>query len=65
MGKELFSLLAVFITLFLFGIYILRAGLLQTGMDRVKIALLKMTSSPLKGLIAGLYLQLFFRAVLL
>ncbi len=62
MGKELFSLLAVFITLFLFGIYILRAGLLQTGIDRVKITLLKMTSSPLKGLIAGMIFTALFQS---
>lgn len=49
MVKEFLSLLIVFIALFLFGIYILRSGLLQVGTSTVKSILIKTTNSPLKG----------------
>ncbi|MBM7838088.1 phosphate:Na+ symporter [Alkalihalobacillus xiaoxiensis] len=62
MAKELFSLLAVFIALFLFGIYILRAGLIQTGTSKAQALLLKATSSPLKGLIVGIFITALFQS---
>ena len=51
--QQLFTLFAVFIAIFLFGISILRAGLQNLSQDRLKEQLWKMTDTPLKGLIVG------------
>lgn len=51
--KELFSLLAVFIALFLFGMVVMRAGLLQIGQDRFRQILHRVTDSAWKGLVVG------------
>ncbi|TWI52656.1 Na/Pi symporter [Halalkalibacter nanhaiisediminis] len=51
--KELFSLLAVFIALFLFGMIVMRAGLLQIGQDRFRQILHRVTNSAWKGLVVG------------
>ncbi|UOE95647.1 Na/Pi symporter [Alkalihalobacillus sp. LMS39] len=53
MTKEILSLLAVFISIFLFGMIIMRFGLLNLGEERVRQVLHKMTSAPWKGLLAG------------
>ncbi len=50
---ELFSLFAVYITIFLFGMTVMRTGLVNLSQDRLKMTLMKMTSSPLKGLLVG------------
>lgn len=62
MGKELFTVMAVFITLFLFGMFILRAGLLQIGVEKVQTLLLKATDSAWKGLIAGTLITALFQS---
>ncbi|RQW19973.1 Na/Pi cotransporter family protein [Bacillus sp. C1-1] len=62
MVKEFLSLLIVFIALFLFGIYILRSGLLQVGTSTVKAILIKTTNSPLKGLIVGILITMLFQS---
>lgn len=51
--QQLFSLFAVFIAIFLFGISILRFGLQNLSGDRLKEQLWKMTDTPLKGIIVG------------
>ncbi|WP_017728407.1 Na/Pi symporter [Halalkalibacterium ligniniphilum] len=53
MAKELFSLFAVFISLFLFGITIMRTGLLNLGQQKVKEYLIQMVDTPFKGLLIG------------
>lgn len=53
MFKELFSLLAVFIALFLFGMVIMRAGLFQVGQEKFQRILHKLTDSAWKGLLVG------------
>lgn len=53
MIKELLSLLAVFIALFLFGMVIMRAGLLNLGKESFQVMIQKLTDSPWKGLIVG------------
>lgn len=53
--KELFSLLAVFIALFLFGMVVMRAGLLQIGQESFRQVLHRLTDSPWKGLIVGAF----------
>lgn len=50
---ELFSLFAVYITIFLFGMTVMRTGLVNLSEDRLKRTLMKMTSTPLKGLLVG------------
>jgi len=60
--KEFLSLLIVFIALFLFGIYILRSGLLQVGTTKIKTILLKTTDSPFKGLIVGILITMLFQS---
>ncbi len=52
MGK-LFSLFAVYITIFLFGMTVMRTGLVNLSQDRLKITLIKMTDKPWKGLLVG------------
>ncbi|GAE30664.1 Na/Pi symporter [Alkalihalobacillus hemicellulosilyticus] len=54
MIKELVSLLAVYITLFLFGMIVLRTGLFQLGGQSFQRWLHQMTDSPWKGLIVGM-----------
>ncbi|OIJ22124.1 Na/Pi cotransporter [Anaerobacillus alkalidiazotrophicus] len=51
--QQLFSLFAVYITIFLFGMTVMRAGLVNLSQDRLKLALIKMTSTPFKGLLVG------------
>nr|WP_275980254.1 Na/Pi symporter [Halalkalibacter alkaliphilus] len=51
--KELFSLLAVFIALFLFGMVVMRAGLFQIGQAKFKKVLHRLTDSAWKGLVVG------------
>ncbi|MFC0473461.1 Na/Pi symporter [Halalkalibacter kiskunsagensis] len=51
--KELFSLLAVFIALFLFGMVVMRAGLFHLGQARFKQILYRLTNTAWKGLIVG------------
>ena len=53
MAKELISLFAVFIALFLFGMTVMRAGLTNVIQDTLKEKLLQLTDSPLKGLLLG------------
>ncbi|ARK29321.1 Na/Pi symporter [Halalkalibacter krulwichiae] len=53
MVKELFSLLAVFIALFLFGMVVMRAGLFQLGQARFQEFLHRLTNSAWKGMIVG------------
>ncbi len=53
MIKDVFSLLAVFIALFLFGMFVMRAGLLQIGKASFQQMLQRLTDSPWKGLIIG------------
>ncbi|WP_088102522.1 Na/Pi symporter [Halalkalibacter urbisdiaboli] len=53
MFKELFSLFVVFIALFLFGMVVMRVGLLELGQKKMKEKLYKLTSSPWKGLLVG------------
>jgi phosphate:Na+ symporter len=50
---ELFSLFAVYITIFLFGMTVMRTGLVNLSEDRLKMTLMKMTSSPFKGMLVG------------
>lgn len=50
---QLFSLFAVYITIFLFGMTVMRTGLVNLSQDRLKEVLMKMTSSPFKGLLVG------------
>ena len=50
---ELFSLFAVYIAIFLFGMTVMRTGLVNLSQDRLKMTLMKMTSTPLKGLLVG------------
>ncbi|MCT8139674.1 Na/Pi cotransporter family protein [Anaerobacillus sp. CMMVII] len=50
---ELFSLFAVYITIFLFGMTVMRTGLVNLSQDRLKVTLMKMTSTPWKGLLVG------------
>ncbi|WP_413380128.1 Na/Pi symporter [Alkalihalobacillus sp. 1P02AB] len=54
MFKEVFSLLAVFIGLFLFGMIVLRTGFAQIGEERLRNSILKMTDSTWKGLLVGM-----------
>ncbi|KYG32027.1 Na/Pi symporter [Alkalihalobacillus trypoxylicola] len=54
MIKEVFSLLAVFIGLFLFGMVILRNGFAQIGQEKIRVVILKMTNSTWKGLLIGI-----------
>ncbi|WNF37712.1 Na/Pi symporter [Bacillaceae bacterium IKA-2] len=51
--EQLFSLFAVYITIFLFGMTVMRTGLLNLSQDRLKSVLMRMTSTPFKGLLAG------------
>lgn len=51
--QQLFSLFAVYITIFLFGMTVMRTGLINLSQDRLKITLMKMTNTPFKGLIVG------------
>lgn len=51
--QQLFSLFAVYITIFLFGMTVMRTGLINLSEDRLKLLLMKMTSNPFKGLIVG------------
>lgn len=51
--EQLLSLFAVYITIFLFGMTVMRTGLINLSQDRLKSVLMKMTSTPFKGLIAG------------
>ncbi len=53
MTKELLTLFAVFIALFLFGMTVMRAGLTNIVQDKFKEKLLTLTDSPIKGLIVG------------
>ncbi|WP_100406748.1 Na/Pi symporter [Bacillus solitudinis] len=53
MFKELFSLFVVFIALFLFGMIVMRIGLIQLGQKKLKDNLYKLTSSPWRGLLVG------------
>ncbi|GAE26967.1 sodium-dependent phosphate transporter [Halalkalibacter wakoensis JCM 9140] len=53
MVKELVSLLAVFIALFLFGMVVMRAGLFHIGQASFKNILHRLTNSAWKGLIVG------------
>jgi phosphate:Na+ symporter len=48
------SLFAVFIAIFLFGMTVMRIGLNTLSKQKIKQILLKMTDSPLKGLIVGI-----------
>lgn len=51
--KELFSLLAVFIALFLFGMVVMRAGLFHLGQANFQKVLYRLTNSAWKGMIVG------------
>lgn len=51
--QQLFSLFAVYIAIFIFGITILRIGLQNLSQNRLKEILMKMTDTPIKGLITG------------
>lgn len=51
--KELFSSFAIFVTLLLFGIVVIRAGLLHIGKTYVQSMLSKFTDSAWKGLLIG------------
>src|SRR5690625_3190795 len=51
--KELFYLFAVFLSLFLFGMVVMRTGFVHTGQYRVQHLLYRLTNSPWKGLIIG------------
>ncbi len=53
MVKELLSLLAVFIALFLFGMIVMRAGLLKIGQEHFQRMLERLTDSAWKGLLLG------------
>ncbi|WP_062050058.1 Na/Pi symporter [Bacillus sp. JCM 19034] len=54
MIKELISLLAVYITLFLFGMIVLRTGLFQLGGRSLQRWMQQMTDTPWKGFIIGI-----------
>ncbi|SDC30914.1 Na/Pi symporter [Shouchella lonarensis] len=62
MGQEWFSLIVVFITLFLFGMFILRSGLMQIGARRLQPILLRATDSAWKGLIIGTVITAIFQS---
>lgn len=51
--EQLLSLFAVYLTIFLFGMIVMRTGLINLSQDRLKIVLMKMTSTPFKGLLVG------------
>ncbi|MGO4887235.1 Na/Pi symporter [Anaerobacillus sp. MEB173] len=53
MVQELFSLFAVFIAMFLFGMTVMRTGLQNLSQDKLKNILLSLTNTPLKGLLVG------------
>ncbi|MCM3761511.1 Na/Pi symporter [Alkalihalobacillus oceani] len=53
--KELFSLLAVFIALFLFGMTVMRAGLLHLGKSRFQSLIERMTRTAWMGLLIGAF----------
>lgn len=53
MSQELFTLFAVFIALFLFGMTVMRIGLSNLGYDKLKDTLVQFTDSPIKGVLVG------------
>ncbi|MBU8905638.1 Na/Pi symporter [Desertibacillus haloalkaliphilus] len=53
MIQDLFTLFAVFIAVFLFGMTIMRTGLANMTGEKFKKLLLQMTDSPWKGLLVG------------
>ncbi|WP_059102667.1 Na/Pi symporter [Shouchella shacheensis] len=62
MVQELFTLLAVFVALFLFGMFIMRAGLYNLGKERFHDVLVKLTDSAWKGLIVGTVITAVFQS---
>lgn len=50
---EMFTLFAVFIAIFLYGMTIMRIGLYNLSHKKLQNILLKMTDTPLKGMIIG------------
>lgn len=50
---QLFSLFAVFITIFLFGMVVMRTGLINLSQDKLKETLMSATDTPVKGLLVG------------
>ncbi|WP_096201314.1 Na/Pi symporter [Bacillus sp. FJAT-45350] len=53
MAQELFTLFAVFIALFLFGMTVMRTGLKNVVDNKFKQTLISLTNTPLKGLLVG------------
>jgi phosphate:Na+ symporter len=50
---EIFSFFAVYLTVFLFGMTVMRLGMQMISKDKIQNTLLRLTSSPLMGVIAG------------
>lgn len=50
---EILTLFAVFITIFLYGMTVMRIGLYNLSHKKLKKILVKMTNTPLKGMIIG------------
>ncbi|WP_099361962.1 Na/Pi symporter [Fredinandcohnia onubensis] len=51
---ELISLFAVFITIFLFGMTVMRTGLYNLTGDKLRVWLIRFTNNPIKGLLTGM-----------
>ncbi|RBW70500.1 Na/Pi symporter [Bacillus taeanensis] len=50
---EVLSLMAIFVGIFLFGMTVIRIGLQTASKKHMQVLLMKMTDTPLKGLITG------------
>lgn len=50
---EVTSLFAVYLAIFLFGMIVMRTGLYNLSKEKIRVSLLRFTSSPIKGLFVG------------
>ncbi|BAB05072.1 Na/Pi symporter [Halalkalibacterium halodurans] len=62
MTQQLFTLFAVFISLFLFGMAVMRAGLLTMNAEKARVGILRFVDNPLKGFFVGLLLTILLQS---